>query len=155
VSGAALPPIAQLASRQGNPEQGKKVFDSSGTCAQCHQVQGGGKNVGPDLSEIGTKLSREAFYVSILEPSAGISHNYEAYVALLDDDSVVTGLKINETGDEVILRDAKGIDRKLAKKEIEEIKKSDKSLMPDNLHEALSEGDLVDLVAYLETLKKK
>jgi putative heme-binding domain-containing protein len=68
---------------------------------------------------------------------------------------VVTGLKINETGDEVILRDAKGIDRKLSKTEIQEIKKSDKSLMPDNLHEALSEGDLVDLVAYLETLKKK
>ena len=109
----------------------------------------------PDLSEIGNKLSREAMYVSILEPSAGISHNYEAYMAVDDAGDTVTGLLVNQAGDEVTIRDAKSIERTFKKSELDSFKKSEKSLMPEGLQELMTEEGLVDLVEYLTTFEKE
>lgn len=41
---------------------------NQGTCNKCHLVRGEGKQIGPDLTEIGSKLSREAMFESILYP---------------------------------------------------------------------------------------
>ncbi len=153
-AGAELPPIDEMAKRRGNVENGKTLFDGVATCSQCHTVRGAGKNVGPDLSEIGSKLSREAMYVSILDPSAGISHNYEAFSVLLDSGSVVTGLLVSKTDSTVILKDAKGVERRFESNEIEEFKKQEKSLMPDSLQETISAEGLVDIVEYLISLQK-
>ncbi len=65
-----LPSINQLVRMRGNAASGKMVFAKAGTCAKCHVVNGEGKEVGPNLSEIGKKLSREAIYEAILYPSA-------------------------------------------------------------------------------------
>ena len=74
-----LPPIAELTKRQGDPAHGKTVFESqTASCSTCHKIRGKGGEVGPDLSEIGTKLGKDALYESILDPSAGISFGYEA-----------------------------------------------------------------------------
>jgi putative heme-binding domain-containing protein len=54
----------------------------------------------------------------------------------------------------VTIKDAKGIERTIARKDLEQLKKQDKSLMPENLQETMSEQGLVDLVEYLTTLKK-
>lgn len=150
-----LPPIDVLAKKNGNAGNGRKLYFGAATCSQCHKVGNEGQNVGPDMSEIGSKLTREAMYVSILSPSAGISHNYEAYLARTSDDEVITGLLVSKTDAGVTLKDAKGIERTIQASDLEEFKKQEKSLMPENLQEALSESDLVDLVEYLMTLKKK
>ena len=149
-----VPPLAELVTRNGDAGSGEKLFKTTGTCANCHQVRGQGKVVGPDLTEIGSKLTREAMYVSILDPSAGISHNFESYSALLESGQVIVGLMVSQTDDKVTLKDAQGIERVMPKSEIEQLKKQDKSLMPENLIEALSTKDLVDVVEYMLTLKK-
>jgi hypothetical protein len=56
--GRDLPPLADLLRRSGSASQGKAVFAGAGTCAKCHVVGSEGKNVGPNLSGIGGKLSR-------------------------------------------------------------------------------------------------
>lgn len=149
-----LPPIDQLASMKGEASRGLELFRGKASCANCHLVNGFGKQVGPDLSEIGDKLSREAMLVSILDPSAGISHNYENYICLLTNGQVITGVMINRTDDAITLRTAEAIDRPIATDEIEELKKSEKSIMPDNLHQTVNSQGLVDLVEYMATLKK-
>ena len=149
-----VPPLAELITKNGDAGSGEKVFKTTGTCANCHQVRGQGKNVGPDLTEIGSKLTREAMFVSVLDPSAGISHNFESYSALLESGQVVVGLMVSQTDDKVTLKDALGIERSMPKSEIEQLKKQEKSLMPENLIEALSTKDLVDIVEYMLTLKK-
>jgi len=149
-----LPPVQQLVKRRGNVEEGKKLYFGVGTCSQCHTVGGEGKNVGPSLTEIGSKLTKEAMFVSIVSPSAGISHNYESYAVRTSDDEVVVGLMVSNTEQSVTLRDAKGIEHTFAKSDIDELKKQEKSLMPENLHELMSEQGLIDLVEYLTTLKK-
>jgi putative heme-binding domain-containing protein len=149
-----LPPIDVLAKKKGNVENGRKLYFGASTCSQCHMVGKEGQNVGPSLTEIGDKLTREAMYVSILSPSAGISHNYEAYSARNTDGEVVTGLLVSKTESGVTLKDAKGIERTIPASELEEFLKMEKSLMPENLQETMSESDLVDIVEYLTTLRK-
>ena len=140
---------------KGDISNGLQLFRGVATCSNCHVIDKFGKEVGPDLSEIGSKLSREAMYTSILDPSAGISHNYETYILLTADGQVINGLKMSETPEEVIIRTPEGIDRKIAQDEIEEIKKSDKSIMPENLHHTIDQKGLLDIVEYMTTLKKK
>jgi putative heme-binding domain-containing protein len=151
--GEKLPPVAELVKRSGSPELGKAVFAGAGTCAKCHVVGGEGKAVGPNLSGIGVKLSREAIYESILVPSAAISHSYETYTAVMDDGRSVTGLLVSQSPEQVVIKGADGIDVALAAGEIDELIKQPISLMPADLATTLSAGELVDLVSYLETLR--
>jgi putative heme-binding domain-containing protein len=118
-------------------------------------VKGFGKSVGPDLSEIGNKLTREAMFVAILDPSAGISHNYESYILQTDSGEVATGLLVSQTDDEIILKDSQGIERKFPREEVTEFKKQEKSLMPENLHHNFDEQGLIDVVEYMLSLKKE
>ena len=152
--GGALPTIADLSQRgRGNPSRGKAVFAGAGTCAKCHVVGDEGKAVGPNLSGIGTKLSRVALYEAILAPSAAISHNYETYTAVLDDGRAVTGLLVSQSPAEVVIRGADGIDVTMKADAVEELVKQPVSLMPADLAAALTVDELVDLVAWLETLR--
>ena len=152
---APLPPIDQLASLKGNIGAGKELFEGKATCSNCHIVNQLGKNVGPDLSEIGSKLSREAMYTAILDPSAGISHNYENFSVLTLDGQVIYGLKVSETDQVIVIRTADAVDRRIPKTEVDVVKKSDKSIMPENLHHSFDQKGLIDLVEYMTSLTKR
>ncbi|QDV26097.1 c-type cytochrome [Aureliella helgolandensis] len=149
-----LPPLSELVKRTGDIAAGAVVFRTQGTCIACHKVRGEGKDVGPDLSEIGSKLSRDAMFVAILDPSAAISHNYETYTLLTDDGSTVTGLLVSDTAAAMTLRTAEGIDKKVVKESIEDFKKQTTSLMPQDLQRQMTADQLVDLVAYTMSLTK-
>jgi putative heme-binding domain-containing protein len=151
--GASLPPVAELVKRKGDAKAGRAVFAGTGTCGKCHVVNGEGKSVGPDLSGIGAKLSPLALYESILAPSAAISHNYETWTVVTDDGRSFTGLLVSQTDEAVTLRGADGVDATLPAGEVEELVRQPISLMPADLATALTEQELVDLVAWLGTLK--
>ena len=149
-----LPTISELVRRKGDATKGAVIFEKPGTCIACHKVRGKGKEVGPDLSEIGSKLSREAMYVSILNPSAAISHNYESYTVLTDQGLTVSGLMVSKTDKAVTLRTKEGVDRRIPAGSIDELIKQKLSLMPQDLQKLLTADQLVDLVEYLLTLRK-
>jgi len=150
-----LPSLAELVEAQGDAERGKVVFNTTGTCRNCHQVNGDGTEVGPDLSEIGAKLARQAMFESILYPSAAISHNFEHWVVLTDDGLMHNGLLVSETAGELRLKDEKGIVRTIPTATIEERSKAETSLMPADIQKLMTAGELVDLVEYLSTLKER
>lgn len=150
-----LPSLTELVKMRGDAANGQKVFAGEATCAKCHIVNDQGKEVGPNLSEIGSKLSREALFESILYPSAGISHNYENFAILLDNGTAITGLLVSETEKEVTIKNQEGLVRSFSQDEIDEMKKLPTSLMPADLQKLMTVQELVDVAAYLETLKKK
>ena len=150
-----LPPLEELMTARGNLELGKKMFLEKGTCSKCHVIGTEGKEVGPNLSEIGSKLSREAMYVSILDPNAAVSHNFETYYAELFDGEVVTGILTSESPDEVTIKTADAVVRKLPRDDIDLIEKQKLSLMPEGLQKNMTADELISLVEYLLTLKKK
>ncbi|EDL56934.1 PVC-type heme-binding CxxCH protein [Gimesia maris] len=149
-----LPPINVLASIKGDKLDGRVMFNTKGTCAKCHVVNGMGKEVGPNLSEIGKKLSREALFESILFPSAGISHNFESYTVILASGNVVNGLLVNKTDDAITIRDAEAISRTFKMEDVDEIIQQKISLMPADLQKVLTQEELVNIVEYLTTLKQ-
>ena len=149
-----LPPVNELLLLQGDAATGKIVFDKNGTCIKCHKVGEAGKEVGPSLTEIGSKLSKEAMFVSILDPSAGVSHNYETFAIALNSGNVLSGIVVSRSDAEVVLRNAEGIDRVISVSEIDEIIKTGVSLMPADLQKVMTVQDLVNVVAYLTQLKK-
>ncbi len=149
-----IPPVNQLIRMRGDAAEGKKVFDTIGTCAKCHKVRGVGNDVGPDLSEIGSKLSREDLYVNILNPSAAVSHNYETYSLLTVDGTSITGILVNQTDAEVTLKTADAILKTVAADDVEQLKKQSISLMPADLQKNLTVQNLLDLVDYLVLLRK-
>ena len=150
-----LPTIAELVGMKGDASAGAVVFRKPGTCINCHKVQGEGKSVGPDLSEIGSKLSRQALYVSILDPSAAISHNYESYIVVTEQGLTFSGLLISETDDAVTLRNREGIDKTFQKAMLEEFEKQKQSLMPRDLQKLMTVQQLVDVVEFATTLRKQ
>ncbi|MBX6313334.1 MAG: c-type cytochrome [Isosphaeraceae bacterium] len=155
-SGKPLPSVFELIRREGKPDKGREVFFRTGTnaCGSCHRVQGRGQWVGPDLSTIGTKYGKDELLRSILNPSAGIAYNYRSYVIATQDGQVITGLPVEETPDRLALKTAEGKRIVLRPADIAEKKISEISLMPEGLAQALTEQDLVDLLAFLTTLKQ-
>ena len=151
-----LPPVAELVKRRGDPAKGEKVFSSpTAGCATCHQVNGQGIDFGPNLSEIGTKLAREALFEAILDPSAGISFGFEAWNVELKSGDELYGLIVSDTPQDVAIKTIGGIIAKCKSTDIARRDKSKLSIMPAGLQQNMSGQELVDLVEYLASLKTK
>jgi putative membrane-bound dehydrogenase-like protein len=151
VSGTPLPPPGELGLRQGDSAEGQVVFQA--LCSACHQVQGQGIAFGPDLSEIGSKLAKEALHTSILEPSAGINFGYEGFTLRLRDGTEAIGYIESETEQELALRAVGGITTRYNKADVAGRTPLALSLMPEGLEGAMTEKQLVDLVEYLASLR--
>ena len=150
-----LPPIAELARRRGNASNGRIVYYRGTTaCHRCHIVNGEGVGIGPDLSEIGDKLGRDALIEAIIDPNNGIAFGYEAWTVVTRDGGEIFGLVASETADELAVKDLSGIVHRLEKSKIESRVRSDFSLMPAGLQTTMTTGELVDLIEFLAGLKK-
>lgn len=141
-----------IMSLKGDAARGKEVYTLH--CLRCHQVNGEGVDFGPKLSEIGTKLPKEALMDAIQNPSAGISFGYEVYEITLADGSILMGLITSKSEAEIQLKYPDGSAEKIDIKKIKSQKKLKESIMPA-LHQAMAPQELADLLAYLGTLKKK
>lgn len=150
-AGNVLPPIAVLEGRSGNAAAGRPVFEQQ--CAICHQIEQKGVNFGPALTEIGSKLGKDALYQAILYPSSGINYGYEGYNLKLKDGTLLQGIIESRTGTQLSLRLPNGSSRQYALADIESMEELPQSLMPAGFHRSLSEQQLVDLIEYLATLK--
>ena len=140
---------------KGDIANGEKVFfRPQSTCATCHQVNGKGIDFGPKLSGIGTKLGKEALYLSILEPSAGISFGYEAWLLKLKNGAEALGVITSSTDDEVTLRVPGGISTTHKTADIVSRTQLPTSIMPPGLQATMTPQELVDMITYLASLKQ-
>ena len=150
---AKPPAIADLMKKPGDATKGEIVYLTY--CFVCHQVNGKGIDFGPALSEIGNKLPREALFDSILNPSAGISAGFEGWDVKMKDGNRYLGIIASETDTELSLRFPGGIIQKFAKSAVASRDKMTLFLTTPNLHTVMHGDDLVNLVEYLASLKKK
>nr|WP_161501168.1 neutral/alkaline non-lysosomal ceramidase N-terminal domain-containing protein [Rhodopirellula sp. SM50] len=132
----------------GDLEQGKKVFAKS--CAACHRLGNVGYEVGPNLASI-TDKRPHVLLSNILDPSAAVEARYLTYIVLSDDGRVRNGLLGTETGSSITLLSDEGKRETILRSEIEELRASGKSLMPDGLEKELSPQDIADLIALLQS----
>ncbi|MEM8486853.1 MAG: c-type cytochrome [Bacteroidota bacterium] len=134
-----------------NFEQGKKMYTAA-LCQACHTMHGEGGNIGPDLSQVGTRFGRNDLIEAIISPSDAISDQYQATVFTLNDGGTAVGRIISQ--DEaayVINQNPYDPAQKstIAKADVANTKPSPASIMPAGLLNRLNAEEVMDLVAYL------
>jgi putative membrane-bound dehydrogenase-like protein len=149
----AHPAMAELINMSGDAVKGKVVFANS--CTMCHLVNNEGIDFGPKLSEIGTKLSKEGMYMSILHPNAGIGFGYETFEVKTKSGDTYQGIIVSKNETDIVLRIPGGIVKSFKTSALKSYKQLPESLMPEGLADGMSTPELVDLIEYLSTLKKK
>lgn len=139
----------------GDVTRGRRVFfETSGvSCKNCHRIREEGKQVGPELTAIGKKLSRAQLLESMLEPSKLIEPKYVTYLVETDDGRLLTGLLLHKDEKEVVLKDAQDKETRIATESIEQLVPQRQSLMPDLLLRDMSAQQVADLLEFLGTLK--
>jgi putative heme-binding domain-containing protein len=130
----------------GDPGQGRAVFREH--CSTCHQLDGEGFAVGPDLTVLSDR-SPEALLVAILDPNRAVEARYAAYTLATADGRVVSGLIAEETSNALALLRQGGERDTLLRSEIEEIATAGQSLMPEGMEQNIDLRELGHLIAFL------
>ena len=136
----------------GNPGRGRAIFfGKQAACASCHRIGAEGGRVGPDLTRIGAIRSGHDLLESILWPSSTFAQGYEPYAVATANGQVLAGLIARQDADVLVLRDSSGAETRLRRDEVEELRRSETSLMPEGLARALTGEELHDLLAFLRS----
>jgi len=88
--------------------------------------------------------------VAILDPSREVAPDGLAVVVATTRGQTLTGLLVEETASSLRLRRAEGLDDVVPRDEVEAVRPTGRSLMPDGLEQVLSQQDVADLIAYLK-----
>ena len=133
---------------QGDATAGAAIFKKN--CANCHQLFGEGTKLGPDLTSANRK-DREFMLISLVDPSSVIRKEFSSFVVQTKDGRVLTGMAVARDDAGLTLVNAKNEKTTIAANEIEDLRESTVSLMPDNLSTQFKPQQLRDLFAYLES----
>ncbi len=133
---------------KGNAARGQPVFKEH--CAVCHKLFNEGESIGPDLT--GSERKNLDFLLqSLVDPSSQIRKEYQGQTIALRDGRVLGGLLADETGTTLTLIDSERRRTVLPRDQIESIRPSTTSVMPDGLLDRLPEGEVRDLIRYLQS----
>lgn len=138
--------LSGMAVSDGSPARGAEVFKQH--CAACHQRQGIGAKIGPQLDGIGQR-GRGRLLEDILLPNRNVDAAFRTTVIVTDAGKVVTGLLRREVGATIVIADSEGKEVEIGRDEIEAQRIVPLSPMPANLHERLPDDLLEDLLAFL------
>lgn len=155
---ASLPSGDELAAYRfalhgGNAAEGKKVFfeKAEAMCMRCHKIKKDGAEVGPELTGIGKRQTREYLLESIINPNAQIAQGFESLLVTLTDNSVHAGISKGETATELSLMPPTGKLEKIPKAKIKSREKGPSGMPP--LSAVLSKRELRDLIEFLASQK--
>ncbi len=154
---ADLDPVLDGVKKGRDFARGKKLFGDV-LCAQCHLFAGTGGlakggAVGPDLTAVGSRFSAHDILESIIEPSKVISEQYTSFLFTMKDGSVVGGQVADENHYLVtlIVDPFNGTKQNIPKGNIVKKEASPVSIMPPGLLSTLSQDEVLDLIAYLQS----
>lgn len=131
----------------GDRERGQDLYIKH--CATCHQLFGEGKKLGPDLTAANRK-DLEYLLENIIDPSRFIRKEYVASIVVTVDGRLLTGMIVEDTPSEIVLVDPKNQQTVIRRADIEEIRDSPVSLMPEDILKLLPRQELRDLFGYLQ-----
>jgi putative heme-binding domain-containing protein len=147
--------VAKVLSVQGgqakpDPKAGKVLFTN--TCFDCHKLHNEGKSVGPDLTGY-ERTNLDFMLQAIIDPSAGIREEYINYIVRTIDGRVVTGFLLDQSTKTITMQDALGGAGGgkvvIPRGDIDDMRASKVSRMPQKLLDKLTDKQIRDLFAYL------
>lgn len=135
----------------GDVARGKAIFAEQ--CSKCHQLEGQGFAVGPDLAAIGNR-GAEAILLNVLDPNREINPAYVNYTVETKDWETLSGIIASETATSITLKRASGEADTILRVNIESTESAELSLMPEGLEEGINQQQMADLIAYLMSLSQ-
>lgn len=149
-----LSPLAEKVIANGSAANGEKHFKAGkGTCVACHKIGDTGRPIGPDLSHIGAIRTERDLLESILFPSNTLARDYEAHVIETSDGQQTLGVIKSHAAEGLVVLDIAGQEKTIAHQSIVGDTTLTTSLMPMGLDQTMPEAELLDLVAWLRSLK--
>jgi putative membrane-bound dehydrogenase-like protein len=139
-------PASELA---GNRERGRQVFRK--VCATCHRAGDEGTAVGPDLSTVATRTPVELL-THIFDPNREVAPAYVGYVAATKDGRLHSGIIVQDTDTSITLKRAAGETESLLRSQVDELRSTGLSLMPEDLENQLQPQDVADLIEFIRSL---
>lgn len=146
----------------GDPAAGRLVYDSVGSCASCHILDGVGNGIGPELTDVGLRRNADYLRQSVLTPEADQPRVVDRFrgtlnafltVRVVSERGTYEGMRVNEDAFTVQMRDVTGRLYSFDKQDLISYEKAfGHSFMP-GYSAALNEQQIDDLVSYLMSLK--
>lgn len=137
-------PVLQM---KGDAGRGQVIFEKN--CSACHRIAGIGTTVAPDISDSRTKKF-EQLLADIIQPNRAIDNNYVGYAVRQLDGTVLTGILTAETATSITLRQQGGKDAVIPRSEIDELRSSGQSLMPEGLERQIPPANMADLLSFIK-----
>ena len=133
----------------GKAPHGAALFQQH--CATCHRLNNEGEGAAPDLASL-VDRSPERVLVALLDPNRAVEDRYRTYVARGRNGDEITGMLVGETANSVTLATAAGARETLLRQDLETLRSTRLSLMPEGFEQALKPQDVADLIAYLDAV---
>ncbi len=143
--------LQSVLTMKGDASRGEAIFRKR--CSTCHRQNGFGSEVGPNLASL-TNRTPETLLTAILDPSAAVEAKYLNFVAVTTSGRSVTGILTTETASSLKFVAAEGKTETLLRTEIEELKSTGKSLMPEGLEKDVTPQEIADVMEFVRVLKQ-
>jgi putative membrane-bound dehydrogenase-like protein len=137
-----------IGSNPGSPWAGKKIFMSQ--CGKCHKLFDQGGQIGPDLTSY-KRDDLDSLLRHIVNPSVEIREGFENYLIATKDGRALSGFLVDQTNRVVILRGQDGQTVTISRDEIDDMRVTKSSIMPEGQLNQYNEQQIRDLFAYLRS----
>ena len=142
------PRLVEAEKLGGDLKRGEELYRQL-RCAACHQ---GDSALGPALTGVTKRFSRDDLFRAIYDPNRDIPDRYRSLTILTTDGEVLTGIPVYDSVDGVILATVSGESVRVKKEDIEQRRPAEQSLMPVGLIDALTPQQLADLQEFISRL---
>ena len=130
---------------KASPENGRVLFNDN--CAKCHRLFGSGQNIGPELTG-GNRSNIDYLLENIVDPSSVVSKSYGMTIVQTVDGQTFNGL-VAMKNDKTLSLQTQNELKTILLDDIEAIKRSTMSPMPEGMLDNLSKDQIADLFNYL------
>jgi putative membrane-bound dehydrogenase-like protein len=133
--------------KPGDSKKGLEVFKR--VCMNCHRLKGIGTETGPPLADVRQK-TKETLLADILDPNRTFEPRFGSSIAVLKDGRTVVGILTSDSGNVLTLQLANGQKETIARNDVETLRSSGRSLMPEGVEKDVSPEQMNDLLEFLK-----
>lgn len=133
----------------GDARRGTRIFDEAG-CRRCHMIQGSGGFLGPDLSDIATRLTTDELRRAIVSPAAEVRDGFRPVVVVTATGQRITGLLKNDSNFSMEILRTDGTYFTHSRALLRQLSAAPATLMPSDYQRTLTPEDLQSLLAFLD-----
>ena len=144
---AAFRPVLEM---KGDVARGKEAFKK--TCAACHKLEGVGFELAPNLAAMKNR-GPEAILLNVLDPNREVNPQYLNYIVQLTDGRTLNGIISAETATSLTLKRADNAADTVLRIDIERLKSTGQSLMPEGMEKQVDKQSMADLLEYFKSLE--